>query len=159
LIIYNLLCNISEKKEVNLNKKGFTLIELIVTIGLLIILLSIVFPKINLDRYYMDKVAKELLYDLKDIKVKMMTTDGPAYSMTISEDHYMLKIGKDKRIYQYKKFELKEGYKFIYSYQDVAFNFNGAPHQSQTIRILNTETNEIREISIVLGTGRILLLE
>jgi len=142
-----------------LDKKGFTLIEVIVTIGLLIILLSLVFPKINMDRYYLDKVSKELLYDLKDIKVKMMTTDGPTYSMTISDNHYMLKIGKNKRIYQYKKFELKEGYKFIYSHQDVAFNFNGAPHQSQTIKIINTETDEKKEISIVLGTGRILLLE
>jgi len=112
-----------------------------------------------MDRYYLDKVSKELLYDLKDIKVKMMTTDGPTYSMTISDNHYMLKIGKNKRIYQYKKFELKEGYKFIYSHQDVAFNFNGAPHQSQTIKIINTETDEKKEISIVLGTGRILLLE
>ncbi len=142
-----------------MDKKGFTLIEVIVTIGLLIILLSLVFPKINMDRYYLDKVSKELLYDLKDIKVKMMTTDGPTYSMTISDNHYMLKIGKNKRIYQYKKFELKEGYKFIYSHQDVAFNFNGAPHQSQTIKIINTETDEKKEISIVLGTGRILLLE
>ena len=142
-----------------MDKKGFTLIEVIVTIGLLIILLSLVFPKINMDRYYLDKVSKELLYDLKDIKVKMMTTDGPTYSMTISDNHYMLKIGKNKRINQYKKFELKEGYKFIYSHQDVAFNFNGAPHQSQTIKIINTETDEKKEISIVLGTGRILLLE
>ena len=142
-----------------MNKKGFTLIELIVTIGLLIILLSIVFPKINTDRYYLDKVSKELLYDLKDIKVKMMTTDGPSYSMTIFENYYILKLGKDNRIYRYKKFELKEGYKFLYSHQDVTFNFNGAPHQSQTIKVLNTETSEEKEISIVLGTGRILLLE
>ena len=54
--------NKSWRKEDGLDKKGFTLIELIVTIGLLAILLAMIVPRMNTDRYYMEKISKEMYY-------------------------------------------------------------------------------------------------
>jgi len=153
--------NLIWQKEVKLNKKGFTLIELIVTIALLAILFSIVVPRINTDRYYMEKIAKELLYDLKDIKVKNMTSENKTYTITFFTDFYILKEGTNAGIKQYKKVELKEDYEFYYSNgnQNLTFNYRGSPSQAQTITFKNLKTEVIKQITIVPVTGRILLIE
>ena len=151
--------NIIWQKEAELNKKGFTLIELIVTIGLLIILFSIVVSRINTDRYYMEKISKELLYDMKDIKVKNMTSENDSYTMTFYPDFYILKVGTNTGIKQYKKVELKEDFLFMYSFQNISFNYRGSPSQGQTITLKDLKTEAIKEITIIPVTGRILLIE
>ncbi len=151
--------NIIWQKEAELNKKGFTLIELIVTIGLLIILFSIVVPRINTDRYYMEKISKELLYDMKDIKVKNMTSENDSYTMTFYPDYYILKVGTNTGIKQYKKVELKEDFLFTYSFQNLTFNYRGSPSHGQTITLKDIKTEAIKQITIIPVTGRILLIE
>jgi len=123
--------NIIWQKEAELNKKGFTLIELIVTIGLLIILFSIVVPRINTDRY----------------------------SMTFYPDFYILKVGTNTGIKQYKKVELKEDFLFMYSFQNLTFNYRGSPSHGQTITLKDLKTEVIKQITIIPVTGRILLIE
>ena len=151
--------NIIWQKEAELNKKGFTLIELIVTIGLLFILFSIVVPRINTDRYYMEKISKELLYDMKDIKVKNMTSDNSSYTMTFYPNFYTLKVGTNTGIKQYKKVELKEDFMLMYSFENITFNYRGSPNHGQTIILKNLETLATKEITIIPVTGRILLIE
>jgi prepilin-type N-terminal cleavage/methylation domain-containing protein len=151
--------NKSWRKEDGLDKKGFTLIELIVTIGLLAILLSLVVLKIDPDRYYLEKISKEIYYDIKDVKVKSMTSDGVSYSISLYNNYYILKKGTNTGTVQYKKVELKEDFEFLYEDQLLTFNYRGSPSQAQTITIRDIKRNLIKQITIVPVTGRILLIE
>jgi hypothetical protein len=88
-----------------------------------------------------------------------MTSDGVSYSMSLYNNYYILKMGTNTGIKQYKKVELKEDFELLYEDQSLTFNYRGSPSQAQTITIRDIKRNLIKQITIVPVTGRILLIE
>lgn len=81
-------------------------------------------------------------------------TGGGAYRILLEEKSYRVLKGTTEII----KIDLKDGYKLIYSQNEIMFNYNGAPtYGGTTIKLLNQKTNKYCEITIVPGSGRILL--
>ena len=140
-----------------MNNKGYTLIELVVTISLVVVVTAIFVPKLNYNRSYLKAFSDELLYDVRDLRTKSMTKGSANYSIVFDTD---------KNIYYYKEgtnviksVELDSDYEFDLYTSTISFNFNGTPDNAQTIRIRNKKTGDYKEISIVPNTGRILLVE
>ncbi len=138
-----------------MNTKGFTLIELIITISLIIVIVLIVVPKLNYDKSYLESFTKELAYDIRKIRINSMTNDKELYYILLTNDSYELR----KSLKRIKLVKLKTNFKLDYIHQEISFNYNGTPDNSQTITITNKKTKESKKISIVVETGRILILE
>ncbi len=140
-------------------KKGYTLIELVLVMMLLSLLLAMVVPKLHTAHdYYLDALAKELLYDIRFVKVMNMTEPTKSYSILLREDGYMIKYA-DPMPKVYKRLETKPGYCLYYYDHHVQFNANGSPIRAQTINIHNVHTSKHRKITINVNTGRILLYD
>lgn len=143
-----------------MNNKGVTLIELILTLAIMAIIMVIVIPKTN-NNSYLNSISKELLYDIRDLRVKSMTTDDTFYSMVVATNRYYITKSSKQGRKIIKLVDLKANYTLYSSNikRKVEFNYNGRPRYPTTITIMNTKTNRRKQISIVPDTGRILLIE
>lgn len=140
-----------------MNRKGFTLIEIVITLSLVVIVTAIFVPKLNFNKSYLKAFSHELLYDIRDLRTK---------SMTIGSANYSIVIDTDKNIYYYKEgtnviksIELDSDFEFDIYTSTISFNFNGTPDNAQTIRIRNKKNGDYKEITIVPNTGRVLLVD
>ncbi|WZL71456.1 prepilin-type N-terminal cleavage/methylation domain-containing protein [Clostridiaceae bacterium 35-E11] len=139
------------------NQKGFTLLELMIIISLLIIVFIITIPRFTMDRFILKAQARELCSDIRMIRLLKMT-EGKYYQIQLNKDHYKILIGikKIKRVNFHKNIETFCNNKYI------SFSCQGAPTGSETadtIKIYHRKTNEFYEITIVPASGRVLLKE
>ncbi|SHI69534.1 Competence protein ComGC [Dethiosulfatibacter aminovorans DSM 17477] len=141
-----------------MDSKGYTLIELICIFALISILLLITVPNIDIDLFYLDKIAKEMTYDIRMVKSEDMLEPIKSFNIVLSDNGYSIKYSNGMPKY-YKTVNLKDGYQIAFDNNSIMFNANGTPKHAQTITILHTSTGNKREITIVPYTGRILLLE
>ncbi|HHZ02823.1 MAG TPA: prepilin-type N-terminal cleavage/methylation domain-containing protein [Tissierellia bacterium] len=143
-----------------MSNKGFTLIELILTISILLIVLTIVVPVLNRDMFYMEKMANEFITDVRYVQMECMKNPYATYRISINKDegcyHVLNNTVKEKTV------EFKSRYKIDYTninMQSIGFTYEGIPLNAGTFRIIDTRTNEIIEVSIVPTTGRTVIKE
>lgn len=145
-----------------MNNKGYTLIELVVTISLVIIVTAIFVPKLNYNRSYLKSISHELLYDLRHLKTNSMTRDDATYKMVISENMYYITKSTSESITPttIKLVEIDPDFELFSNNSNyIMFSYNGTPIYPTTIKITNKKTNEYKKITITVGIGRILLIE
>lgn len=137
---------------------GFTLIELVVTIAILSIVLSITLPKISIDFGYMDKMANEFVMDVRYIQMENMKNPSQNYKIRIYEDIGKYTVNNSDVVE--KKVTFKERYIIRYSNTGaIGFNVEGTPVNAGTFTITDTITNETKNVSIVPTTGRTIIKE
>jgi len=142
-----------------MDKRGFTLVELLVVLAIMAVIAVIAVPRLPIDRFYLDSVSKDLVYDIRFVKNMDMAEPDKLYNIVLLSDGYRIKYSNPMPKYS-KLVDLKNGYTISFNKsQDVMFNANGTPKNAQTITILHTSTGNKREITIVPNTGRILLIE
>lgn len=150
-----------------MDKRGLTLVELLVVLALMSIIAIIGLPRLPFDSFYLDSLAQDLVYDIRYVKNIDMSEPDKSCSIMLSNDlshydncFYTLRMTENIMPKVVKKVDLRKGYTISYNVSpDIMFNANGTPRHAQTITILHTSTGNKREITIVPYTGRILLLE
>ena len=136
--------------------KGFTIIELIVTLGFLSMLLSLVVPKIDITPYYLLADARTLRDDLRDIKYSIMTEGDLTLRIVLGNYSYSLKQGT-KVI---KTVQLNPGIRINNNFTSatIGFSYNGSPAGAGgTVSVIDEISKKYCEITIVPATGRIVL--
>ena len=134
---------------------GLTIIELIVVIGILSLLMSMVFPKIDSNNYKLMEIAKTLKDDIRYIRYMKMT-EGENLRILLQKSKYSILEGSKK----VREVNLGNNFSLYQNFKDsqIAFSFNGAPSTSGgTIILVNNTNGKACEITVVPGTGRILL--
>lgn len=129
-----------------------SLVEVLVVISLSIVLVSITFPKINTNSYYLNNITVELLNDLRYTKKLNMLGNKSSYVEILSENK------------GYKLVESSETKKEIIfpknmtiscnQYSKFTFNTNGTIQGPGTTIKLNY-LNSQKEITILPSSGRI----
>ena len=143
-----------------MSKNGFTLIETVVTIFILILLFTLAVPKLDLDFAYMDKMANEFAMDIRYVQMESMKRPGSEYNISINKTENCYYVIKEED--KVKTVKFKERYKINYSNSNmgfIGFTYEGMPVNAGTFSILDTKTNEIKEVSIVPTTGRTIIKE
>lgn len=138
------------------NNKGFTIVELIVTIGFLSLLLSMVILKYDRQPHYLLADSKVLRDDLRKIKYLTMT-EGDS-NIKIVFDKYSYSIREGSKIKE--KIYLNPGFKLNNNFEDntVSFAYSGSPSNGGgTVSVFDELSKKYCEITVVPGTGRILL--
>lgn len=143
-----------------MKKNGFSLIEIVVTVSILSILFALVVPMVDADFAYLDKMANEFAMDIRYVQMESMKRPGSGYKISIDKSAGCYYVYKNTVIE--KTVTFKERYKIDYSnlnMDSIGFTFEGMPVNAGTFSILDTKTNEIKEVSIVPTTGRTILKE
>lgn len=141
-------------------KKGFTLIELVVTISILCMVLGLAVLAIDADMFYMEKMADEFVMDVRYVQTECMKSTSGKHKISIDFDNGCYYIFDNTIIEKTVKF--KSRYQIDYSNQNmesVGFTYEGIPINAGTFIILDTKTDKIKEISIVPTTGRTVIKE
>ena len=141
-----------------MKNSGFTLFEIIIVISLISIILAFSVPKITTDFGYIDKMAEELLIDVRFIQMEAMKYPTSKYKIntTIDKRSYLLMEGS-KIV---KTVLFKDRYTIRYTgIGSLYFTNEGTPVNPGTFTIVDTKTNESKSVTIVLATGRTIILE
>jgi prepilin-type N-terminal cleavage/methylation domain-containing protein len=143
-----------------MHDKGFTLIESLVTISILCIVLASALLIIDLDMFYLDKMADEFAMDVRYVQMECMKGAIYTHKIYIDIPNRSYHIFKDVAIR--KTVVFKSRYQIEYSNQNmesVGFTQEGTPINPGTFTILDTRTNKTKKISIVPSTGRTVIKE
>lgn len=141
------------------NNKGFTLIELIVTLAILGILFFVAVPRLNNDSVYIEKMAREFAMDVRYIQMQSMKLSLPEYKIYIYPSANDYKVRKNLVVEKTVTFKDKYNIHFSNLSNTIGFTNEGIPTSSGTFTITNTKTSEKKQVTIVLGTGRTKILE
>lgn len=136
-------------------QKGFTLVELVVVIGVLSLLMAIGLPKLETSTYRLMDVSKGLRDDIRYVRCIKMT-EGQHLRVFFQRTRYLVFEGS-KAV---KVVNLPTGFSLYHNFSDsqTAFSFNGAPITGGgTAVLVNDISKKYCEVTVVPGTGRILL--
>ncbi len=139
--------------------KGYTLLELIITIAIISIIVSISIPKLKLSTYNLKPSGTKLCQEIRNIRYISMT-DNTLYNIILNKDSYYIRKGTKiiKNATLDKNLILSDNFNDLASeYSTVQFNHNGAPMYAGTIKIRDKNSGKYIEITIVPVTGRVLL--
>lgn len=137
---------------------GFTLFEIIIVLSLIGIMLMFGVPKITTDFGYMDKMAEELLVDIRFIQMEAMKYPMSKYKIKTSIDKTNYLLLDDSKIVKIVSF--KDRYTIKYTGTgSLYFTNEGTPVNPGTFTIVDTKTNDSKSVTIVLATGRTIILE
>lgn len=142
-----------------MNKNGYTLIEIITVFSLIGILIALSVPKITYDFGYLDNVSEGLLRDIRYIQTEAMKNPLNSYKLTVNpavHSYYIVAQNNDVL----KTVKLKDRYTINYTgIGDLYFNCDGTPIYPGTYKITDTRLNIFKEITVVVATGRTIILE
>lgn len=143
-----------------LNKKGYTLIEIIMVFSLIGILITLSVPKITYDFGYLDNTTEELLRDIRNIQAEVMKNPLNSYKLTVNPTVHCYYIVNSQNNDVLKTVKLKDRYRINYSGTgDLYFNSDGTPTHPGTFRITDTRLKKFKEITVVVATGRTIIRE
>jgi prepilin-type N-terminal cleavage/methylation domain-containing protein len=143
-----------------MGNKGFTLIELTVTISILCIVVALAVLVIDTDMFYMEKMADEFVMDVRYVQKECMKSTTGTHKIGIDIDNGCYYIYNNSVVE--KTVVFKNRYHIDYSNKNmksVGFTFEGIPINAGTFKIMDSQTNKIKEISIVPATGRTVIKE
>jgi len=140
-------------REQNQNS-GMTLVELLVVLSIIAIVTSMLIPKIERRDYYLLTSSRMLRDEIRTIRYMKMT-EGKNYRILLGDNRYVI-FENNKPV---KDVKLEKNLKIAHNISggNIYFSHIGAPLKSGTIRIIDDETNNYCEITIVPATGRVLL--
>ena len=136
-------------------QKGFTLVELIVVIGVLSLLMAIGLPRLETNTYRLMNVSKGLRDDIRYVRCIKMT-EGQHLRVFFQRTRYLVFEGS-KAV---KVVNLPMGFSLYHNFSgsQTEFSFNGAPITGGgTVVLVNDISKKYCEVTVVPGTGRILL--
>lgn len=143
-----------------MNKKGYTLIEIITVLSLIAILIGLSVPKITNDFGYLDNSSEELLRDVRYIQTEVMKNPSNSYRINVNSIEHSYYIVNSRNNEVLKSVKLKDRYAISYTGTgDLYFNSNGTPIHPGTYRITDTRLNKSKEITVVVATGRTIIKE
>ncbi|MFA9423511.1 MAG: Tfp pilus assembly protein FimT/FimU [Sedimentibacter sp.] len=143
-----------------MNNKGFSLIELIVTISILSIVFALVVPKLDSGFAYLDKMANEFTMDVRYVQMESMKKPASGYKISIDKSKGCYYVYKNTVVEKTVEFEQRYNIDYTNANMDtIGFTYEGMPVNAGTFSILDTKTNEIKEVSIVPTTGRTIIKE
>ncbi|RDY28764.1 hypothetical protein CHL78_004300 [Romboutsia weinsteinii] len=135
-----------------------TLVELVVALGIILLIITLCFPKASIEKYKINSFMKQLCSDIRYVRKSNMLGDFSTYIYYTEENgcngYILQENGKSE-----KEVFLPENTKLEYSPRNrVKFKITGAPDpQGGSIRVYTDK--QIREITIVPVSGRVLLKE
>ena len=133
-----------------------TLVELVISISIILLISTLCFPKLNINKYKIDLFTKQLCSDIRYIRNENMLGNLNAYIYYNNDkiNSYIVRNdGKDL-----KKVTLPKETKLSYDQSRIRFKRDGTPDpKGQTIIIYNKDVK--KEITIVPVSGRVLLKE
>jgi len=137
------------------DKKGLTIVELVVVIGILSLVLSIVLPRLDTGTYRLLAASKTLRDDIRYVRYMKMT-EGQNLRILFQRKKYHLLQGTKV----VKEVTLESDFSLYQNFKDgqIAFSFNGGPSTSGgTATLVNNKDKKYCEVTVVPGTGRIIL--
>ncbi|HCX62344.1 prepilin-type N-terminal cleavage/methylation domain-containing protein [Sedimentibacter sp.] len=144
-----------------MNKKGYTLIEIITVFSLIGILISLGIPKITNDFGYLDNSLEELLRDVRYIQTEVMKNPSNSYKISvdsIEHSYYIVNSRNNNKVL--KSVKLKNRYTISYNgNEDLYFNSSGTPINPGTFEITDTRLNKSKKVTVVVATGRTIIVE
>ncbi len=141
-----------------MHNKGFTLIELVVTISILGIILSLAVLIIDRDMFYMEKMADEFVTDVRYVQNESKKSPSNTYEISIDENNSCYHVKKSTDTEKTVKF--KDRYQIDYNNGNrIGFTYDGSPKNSGTFTITDTKAEKIKEITIIPATGRTVIKE
>jgi Tfp pilus assembly protein FimT len=134
-----------------------TLIEVIITLGIITMISSIVLSNFYIDRYKINSFTKQLCSDIRYVRARNMSSDFSTYIYYKNEDNvisYVLREdGND-----IKQVSLPKNTKLSYAISKIIFKQDGTINGiGETITV--TYEGKKTEITIVPFSGRVLLKE
>lgn len=136
-----------------LNKKGVTLLELILVFSLIAIISAIALPRTNRLPYFMKSYGRTLCADIRYIRLAKMT-EGGEFRILLHSRYYRVLNGHK----ELKTIELPKNLELVFSGSEVRFDYKGSPsHGGTTITIRDRDSAKFYQITIVPASGRVLL--
>lgn len=142
------------------DKRGVTLIELILVLAIVLILGSLVELKGNRDIYYLKTEARMLCQKMRSLRLKNMT-ENTTYKIILKNNCY--EVHRESKRIEYivinENLELDDNIDDDNeSYSTLRFNHNGSPKGCAcTIIVKDKNTGQYMEITIAAVSGRVLL--
>ena len=134
-----------------------TLVELVITISIILLIATIYFPKVNIEKYQVNSFTKQLCSDIRYVRNlnKMGNTNTYIY-LNKNDERSSFTLNENKK--DIKKVYLPKTCKIEYTRPMIKFKEDGTPYPSgTTIRIIYKDTK--KEITIVPISGRVLIKE
>ncbi|HFG2299216.1 pilus assembly FimT family protein [Clostridioides difficile] len=137
-------------------RRNVTVIELIVSISIMLLIVTLSFPKDNLENHKINLFARQLCSDIRYVRRINMFSNYNTYIYYINqgkhEGYVLRKDGKN-----IKSIMLPKNAKIARSIEIIKFKSDGSPQKASTIEIYN---NRLRKtITITPVSGRVLLKE
>lgn len=136
-----------------MNQKGFTVIELMIVMSLLLVLSSVALPKIcRLNSMNIKPFQRELAYHIQHVHELSMYNQKNMMIQFYSSQYVIRTSPLEKPLYVVK---IPKGIKVSTNllYNEIIFNENGIPNVGGTIYIHTVNQN--RRITIIPGTGAV----
>lgn len=132
-----------------------TLVEFIVAMAIIILMITISFPKSSIEKYEVNSFLRQLCSDIRYVRKSNMLGDFSTYIHYTDTNGYILqsnkKSEKEVSLPKNARLENSHGGKII-------FNINGAPQpKGGSTRVFYK--NNMKEITVVPASGRVLLKE
>jgi Tfp pilus assembly protein FimT len=143
----------------NPSSPGFTIIEIIIIISILIILLNFATPKIINHPIFLKNETRKLCWEIRNLRTLNMS-ESEFYEITLTQEEYTLSLGtKDIR-----KTIINNSFQIFDNFNDkngmnseISFSHDGAPSYAGTIEVMNRQTRQYMRITIVPYSGRVQL--
>ncbi|MGL5347440.1 MAG: pilus assembly FimT family protein [Peptostreptococcaceae bacterium] len=134
-----------------------TLVELVVTIGILAVIVTLCFPKDNISKYQVNSFIKQLCSDIRYVrKCNMNGNTGVYIYYGDDEDNQSYILRENGK--NIKEIVLPKEAKLNYVYPKIIFKSDGSPDPLGTTITVWFKGNK-KEITIVPISGRVLIKE
>lgn len=142
-----------------LKKNGFTLIEILVVLGIMATLLSISFLNLSLiDKIKERDMVRMMVRNLENVRSDAMTNKRDTRFEALNDKtYYSLVRNPEKTNEERERVELSEGWDFLGD-AFIDFGNNGLLSSTITIKITNNKGKEI-DFTVGVATARILVKE
>ena len=134
-----------------------TLVELVVGISIIVLITTLCFPKVSIEKYQVNSFVKQLCSDIRYVRnINMMGNTNAYVYLEKNDEGSSFKLNEDRK--DIKQVYLPKDCKIQFTRPIIKFKSDGTPTPSGTsIKIINK--NKVIEITIVPISGRVLIKE
>lgn len=134
-------------------RKGYTILELVISISLIAMLFLISVPKFNKERIEYESFIFELKSDLRQLGLESINRPN-IYKMIFNRDGYRIYRSSD----EIKSKKCKKGIIILSEEKIILYSRkarSGAPEKGRSIYIIDRNLKKVERITIMLGSGRV----